>query len=93
MGIFIAVAGGTVGRFRTAFVDRGPTRGMNFEIRHLILAVHVAMGFAFFGLATLYILSDNVLGGALRAVFGLLLVGAGFYLYRMRARQDRMVGQ
>jgi hypothetical protein len=60
---------------------------MAFEVKEIILLVHVAVGFGFLGLATNGFLAGAVLGASVRAIFGVAVIGLGFYLYRQRARQ------
>lgn len=52
------------------------------ETRHVILGVHTAVGFGFFGLATVLYLSGSTVEAALRAAVGVGALLLGIYLYR-----------
>ncbi len=52
------------------------------ETRHVVLAVHTAVGFGFFGLATAYYTSGAVTQAAFRALVGVGALALGAYIYR-----------
>jgi hypothetical protein len=72
---------------RIPFVGSTPTAamGLDFETRHLILGAHVFVGVGFFVFAAVLVSSGATTAGALRAALGTLIVGVGFYMYRLRS--------
>lgn len=54
------------------------------ETRHVILGVHTAVGFGFFGLATALYLGGSTGPAAIRAAVGLAAMALGFYIYRQQ---------
>lgn len=72
---------------RTAFVASTPIvcMALDIETRHLILGAHVVVGVGFFAFAAVLLSSGATTAGALRVALGALIVGVGFYMYRLRS--------
>ena len=60
---------------------------MDVELKHIILAVHGIVGIGFLTFAIALFLAGEQVGAALRAVFGVVAIVAGVYLYRERERR------
>ena len=58
---------------------------IDVETRHLILGVHLFAGLGFLSLAALGFVGGQAGPAVFRAVIGLLVVGLGVTLYRIRS--------
>lgn len=59
--------------------------GLDFETRHLILAVHLFVGVLFLTLAGVLLMGGRTTAGLIRAGVGTAIVFAGFYFFRLRS--------
>lgn len=78
---------GVVDPDRVSFVASPPIGNMatEFETRHLILGAHLFVGVGFFAFAAVLMASGATTAGFLRGVIGALVVGVGFYMFRLRS--------